>query len=349
MKPTEVFDYGRTVYEYIKQTPLVTRGGLNSHYRTSSNDQRNRNLTWVLEALLARQYVFKYTDPETAQVTFWVHEYTRSPHQPDPTPELSYVPVDVFGKRPVNPVEPPKTAVNPLADEPMGDPVGTPPAQPPATPVVSADETRLLMERTCSKLNGALRAFYKVMMEKPCGLFSKTDKQFEELVPSMPDRARFLGRMFGIGAIRRFKDPLDKRVAYYTIFGECPLSMVEDTSALSHAERKKVAERIKAPLAKEPAAASEQIPDSFPPSDIDEEDLSQDVEEDEQQDADSVGETDGVTPTAFLGNDGSFMMQRADGTMDEFDLDESMAIVELFLMTNHEALKERLAKMKAAQ
>lgn len=331
MKPTEIFDYGRVVYEYIKDHPLVTRGGLNSQYRTSSDDRRNRNLTWVLEALLAREYIYKHTDPETAQVCFWVKEFDAyHAHEADPKPVLDYDPVDVFGTRPVVAVAPPPAP--PVTDD---EPEELPPC---AAPAPDMNDVVTAMERTRDRLKGALRDIYSVMMTNSCKLYSKNDETLVALGHSMPDRARFLGRMFGMGAIRRFKDPVDKNVSYYTLFGECPVSLVEDVSVAKPLQvpTKTVKQKAELPTPQEEHAYKEPEDEVNDEEESDEEELS--VEDDET-----------ATPLAFLSNAGSVLMVRTDGTTDQFDLEESMALVELFLMTNHEALAQRLAKMKAAQ
>lgn len=335
MKPTEVFDYGRTVYEYIQANPLVTRGGLNSHYRTSSDDRRNRNLTWVLEALLARGYIFKHTDPETAQVYFWIENYTQSPYQADPLPELNYTPVDVFGKRPVVAAPPP-----PVPDEPMGDPVELPPC---AAPAPDMSQVTQDIEKVRDRLKGALRDIYVVMSANPCKLYSKNDEMIAQLGYSMPDRARFLGRMFGLGVIRRFKDLTDKSVSYYTLFGECPESLVEDLSSAKPLA-KTVKQKAEVPVTHTHKGPAEDYKYAVTHGT---EDLLKD-EEDDEEDL-SVEDDDTAQPLAFISNAGSVLMVRTDGTTDQFDLEESMALVELFLMTNHEVLSQRLAKLKAAQ
>lgn len=345
MKPTEVWDYGRTVYEHIKQNPMTTRGELNTYYRTSSDDKRNRNLTWVLEALLAHNYIFKLSDREHAQVSFWTREYRQAPAQMDDPIELNYTPVDVFGPRPTNPVETPKTEAAPPADESLSDPVGAPPAAPPlqppvATETVQQEPVRHLISKEMSvhysKLKEPMKSIYVVLKSEPTAIFNKRDQVLLSVFNGdQAECARQLGRMFSLGVIRRLKDPVDNRVAYYTLFGLCPVSLTEDRTELSRPAMRRRQALLTA------MAHPDVYRDQATESDAD--------AEDEDQQDDGTGETEPGTPLAFLSSNGGIVMTRTSGVTDEFDLEESMALVELFLMTSHDGLRDRLNKMKVAQ
>jgi hypothetical protein len=355
MKPSEQFEFAREVYRYIAANPLVSRGIMNSHFRTTSDDRRNRQLSDALDALLARLYVFKYHDEGTAQVFFWTAEFKDSPYEPDDEPLLDYTPVDVFGPAPVDPepVAPPPP--QPFVAE---APAPSPSEPEPEKPVLNENSPEYkAMLRMHEKLNGNLKQAFSVMMQDPQKIFGKADDCFSFLGNHI-DRARFLGRMFGLGAIRRFKDPLDKTVSYYTIFGACPESLVEDTVQLSKAaqrrqkeaqealQRQQTINSVKQGIEdrKQPHIAQEE-PHSEEPDEEEEqveEDTDEVVEEADQEDAPEI-----IEPACYLSNTGEIFIRRKDNTSVDLDTEESAAVLELFRMMNPIVLDQLVERVKA--
>jgi hypothetical protein len=343
MKPSELYALARDVYSYISTNQLVSRGVMNSHFHTSSDDRRNQQLSEAIDCLLARLYVFKYTDEGTAQVFFWTAEFNGSPYEPDDEPTLDHPPLDPFGPFPVEDL-PTTSLASPPA--PAGEVAATS-----ALPVVTEATTLSpnsaeykAMQRMHERTGGKLRSVYEVMMREPLRVYGKSDEAFA-LLGDRVARAMTLGRMFGLGYIRRFKDPLDNSVAYYTIFGECPASLVEDTVQLSKAaqKRRKVAQE----------AADRQAQINNVKQDIEERKegvLPLETEEDEDdEDFDPPAEesTEEVEPACYLSNTGELYIRRKNNTAVDLDGDESAAVFEVFLMMNPAALERLLQKQHA--
>lgn len=357
-KPSELFDLAREVYFYLNANPLTSRGILNSHFRTSSDDKRNRQLTEALEALMARLYVFKFLDEGTSQVFFWTSEFKDSPYEPDDEPILDYTPVDIFASRPVDELEP--------GTQVESGPVATPYEPTHTVNAVPRQEQPNLdenspefkaMQKMYEKVGGKLKPVYEVMMKEPLRIWGKAEDAFSFLGDHV-QRAMVLGRMFGLGYIRRFKDSKDPKVSYYTIYGTCPDSLVEDSVELGKAaikrqkaaqearERKEQIDRINEDLkkrAEEPAEEEGVVLEGVAAEEAEEEVIEEEQQVDEQED-EAEEETVVVEPACYLSNTGELFIRKKDNSTVDLDLDESMAVIEIVLMMNPEALRARLEK-----
>jgi hypothetical protein len=344
MKPSELYDLAREVYRYITANQLVSRGIMNAHFRTSSDDRRNRQLSEALEALLARLYVYKYTDEGTTQVFFWTHEFKESPYEPDDEPTLDYTPIDCFGARPT--------------DEVAAPPVPTPaPVQMVVTQTSESAPVELdvntpefkAMARTHEKLKGLLRGLYGVMMAEPFKRFGKHDEAFSGLVPDMQMRARFLGRMFGIGTIRRFSDPTDPKITFYTIYGVCPDSLIEDQASLSksalrrQAKVQEAADRQAKINSVKKGLTERAAEDAEDPEAEDHEDADDSVEEADNE-AEVTAENEVYKPDCYVSNNGEILIRRKTGEHVDLDADESLTVIESFMMLNMDVLVERIKR-----
>jgi hypothetical protein len=362
MKPSELFDLAREVYRYINVNPLVSRGILNSQFRTSSDDRRNRQLTEAIDALLARLYVYKYTDEGTTQTFFWTQEFKDSPYEPDDEPILDYTPVDAFGGRPVD-EEP---APSPQVKEPEPTPESAPPAERPALDENSPEYKA--MQKMYERIGGKLKRVYEVMMTDPTKIWGKADAEFSFLGDHV-QRAMMLGRMFGLGYIRRFKDTADKTVSYYTIFGQCPTTLVEDNVELGKAaqkrqkaaqealDRQNLIDRVKEGL--QQRQEGEKVDEPETPKedysvDAKEEVVEEPIEETEEFEDETINPTENEDdeviedqePEAYMSNLGRIFIRRKDNSAVDLDEDESMAVIEMLGMLNPIVLQTRLDAYK---
>lgn len=362
MKPSELFDLAREVYRYINTNPMVSRGILNTQFRTSSDDRRNRQLTEAIDSLLARLYVYKYTDEGTTQTFFWSSTFMESPYEPDDEPTLDYTPIDIFGARPVDETPPPPPSPAPTVT------VTKPEVDRPEHPRLDESSPEYkAMQKMLERVGGKLKPVYERMMQEPLRIFGKADEEFSFLGDHV-QRAMMLGRMFGLGYIRRFKDSKDPKVSYYTIFGECPASLVEDSVELGKAaqkrqkaakeaqERKELIDRVTEGLQqkKEPQEPVEGTTEEEETVTTETEEVEEAVEETVEDDStnpppeeEEEEEVEQVEPACYVSNTGEIFIRRKDNTSVDLDVEESAAVLEVFRMMNPIVLDQLVERVKA--
>jgi hypothetical protein len=172
-----------------------------------------------------------------------------------------------------------------------------------------------------------------------------------------------LGRMFGLGYIRTLQGRHRQgRVAFYTIFGQVSReSLVEDTIQLSKAairrqalakeaaERQTTINTVKATL--NPVAPTTPVVEEEEEEQVKEEFVEDEVVEEDVIDAPEVEDTtetptEEVEPACYLSNTGELFIRRKDNSTVELDAEESMTVIETFMMTNLEMLVARLLKAR---